>query len=254
MNSAVMTMNRMNFRSLAGATTLLTTALWTSCVSALAIDNMVLISGQDPSGDHFTLTGNTSTPVFVRTEITRLHVKDNQVTEEPFRRDNLMSWTITVEPPLFILDPSESRRVTLRPLTDLSSREADEVYAVSFIPQTAKDNATDRHRMDMQVGFQAFYIVPATTTKMNYDLRYHLGSGKVTLVNKGNTVMLAELNRCKAGIKADPKKNCTATFMAIAGKTKEYEVPDWLRGADMTMTVTNHDKSYREKVKPELVR
>ena len=248
-----MIMNRITPRllpALAGVTTLLAGVLWAPAASALAIDNMVLISGQNPSGDHFTLTGNTRSPVFVRTEITRLHVKDNRVTEEPFRRDNLMSWTIIVAPPLFILDPAESRRVALRPVAEQTTRDTDEVYAVSFIPQAAKE-VEEGHRMDMQVGFQTFYIVPATTTKMSYDLRYNPGSGKVTLVNKGNTVMLAELDRCKAGEKVDPKKNCTATFMAIAGRTKEYEVPAWLRGADMVMTVTNHDKSYREKVKPE---
>lgn len=227
--------------------------LYTPPVNALAIDNMVLISGQNPTGDQFTLTGNDNSAVFVRTQVTRLHVKENQVTEEPFLRENLMKWTITVNPALFILDPGESRQVSLSPITTPASREADEVYAVSFIPQAAKKTEKG-NLMDMQIGFQTYYIVPATTAKMDYTLRYQPTTGKLTLVNKGNTVMLAELDRCKPGEKIDPKQSCTTTFMAIAGRTKEYEVPQWLRGADMTVEVLNHDKSYRQKTRPEIVR
>lgn len=225
--------------------------LFSPLANAVAIDNMVLISGQNPTGDQFTLTGNESSPVFVRTQVTRLYVKENQVTEEPFLRENLMKWTITVDPSLFILDPGESRQVSLRPIMKQASREVDEVYAVSFIPQAAK-KAEEGNLMDMQVGFQTFYIVPATTSKMNYTLRYQASTGKLTLINKGNTVMLVELDRCKPGETVDPKKSCTATFMAIAGRAKEYEVPKWLQGGDMTVEVFNHDKSYRQKAKPEI--
>lgn len=220
---------------------------WAITAQALSIDTMILISGQNNDGDAFTLTNNTQEPVFIRTELARIDIRDNQSHETPLNRDNLAQWTMTLDPALFILDPGESRKVNLRPLTEAASRFHDEVYAISFIPQAQKTGMSDADTMNMQVGFRAFYVVPAGRAEMKYQLDYDRNSGKLTLDNRGNTAIFAVLDQCGNGVRELPNQPCTNIFMALAGRVKEFEVPEWLRGPKMVFEVQNHDKRYRQQ-------
>ena len=220
---------------------------WAITAQALSIDSMVLISGQHPDGDAFTLTNNSQEPVFVRTELARLDIRNNQSYETPLNRDNLAQWTMTLDPALFILDPGESRRVNLRPLTETASRLHDEVYAISFVPQAHKTDISDADTMNLQVGFRAFYVVPAGRAEMKYQLDYDRRSGQLTLDNSGNTALFAVLDQCGNGVRNEPEKPCSMSFMAVAGRVKEFAVPEWLRGNKMVFEVQNHDKRYRQQ-------
>ncbi len=220
---------------------------WAISAHALSIDTMVLVSGQNPDGDAFTLTNNTQEPVFIRTELARLDIRNNQSHETPLNRDNLAQWTMTLDPALFILDPGESRKVNLRPLTEAASRLHDDVYAVSFVPQAQKTGMSDVDSMNLQVGFRAFYIVPAGRSEMKYQLDYDRRSGQLTLDNRGNTALFAVLDQCGNGVREQPEQPCSMTFLALAGRVKQFEVPEWLRGPKMEFEVQNHDKSYRQK-------
>lgn len=220
---------------------------WALAVQALSIDTMVLVSGQQSGGDTFTLTNNSEEPVFVRSELSRIDIQDNKSRETPLTRDNLSEWTMTLDPALFILDPGESRKISLRPLTDAATRSRDDVYAVSFVPQSHKTVPGESDSMNLQVGFRAYYIVPAGTSQMNYQLDYDRKSGKVTLDNRGNTVMFAVLNQCGNGIKDEVGKPCSNTFMAAAGLSKTFEVPQWLRTDKMEFEVQNHNKTFSKR-------
>lgn len=227
---------------------MLVIGLWGLTAQALSIDSMVIISGQHGSSDSYVLTNNSTEPLFMRTEVSRIDIKNNDEKEIPFTRDNLAEWTITLDPALFILDPGESRKVSLRPLTEKAHRNHDEVYSVSFIPKAYKQTEKDKDSMNLQVGFRAFYIVPAGKSNMDYDLNYDRKSGKLTIDNKGNTVVLAVLDQCRNGVRDDVNKPCSMTFMAVAGKTKVFDVPQWLRLKKMAFEVQNHDKTYRKSV------
>ncbi|HEH9402172.1 TPA: molecular chaperone [Aeromonas sobria] len=234
-------------KTLLRAATLGVLSGWAVAVQALSIDTMVLVSGQQTGGDSFTLTNNSEEPVFVRTELARIDVQDQKSRETPLTRDNLAEWTMTLDPALFILDPGESRKVNLRPLTDAAARSRDDVYAVSFVPQPHKTVPGDRDSMSLQVGFRAYYIVPAGTSQMNYQLDYDRATGKLTLDNRGNTALFAVLNQCANGVKDEADKPCSTTFMAVAGLSKTFDVPQWLRTDKMVFEVQNHDKSVSKR-------
>ncbi|WP_421215149.1 hypothetical protein [Aeromonas jandaei] len=221
---------------------------WAMMAQALSIDSMVRVSGQDRDGDAFTLSNNTQEPVFIRTELARIDIRNNESHETPLNRDNLAQWTVTLDPALFILDPGESRKVNLRPLTEAASRLHDEVYAVSFVPQAQKTGMGDADSMNLQVGFRVFYIVPAGRAEMKYQLDYDRNSGKLTLDNRGNTTIFAVLDQCANGVRDLPEQPCSNTFMALPGRVKVFEVPEWLRGPKMVFEVQNHDKRYRKEV------
>ncbi|MCQ4054432.1 hypothetical protein [Aeromonas sp. SG16] len=220
---------------------------WAITAQGLSIDTMVLVSGQHPDGDAFTLTNNSQEPVFIRTELARIDIRDNQSHETPLTRDNLAQWTMTLDPALFILDPGESRKVNLRPLTEAASRLHDDVYAVSFVPQAHKTGMSDADTMNLQVGFRAFYVVPAGRAEMKYQLDYDRRNGQLTLDNRGNTALFAVLDQCSNGVREQPDQPCSMTFLALAGRVKQFEVPEWLRGPKMVFEVQNHDKRYRQQ-------
>lgn len=212
---------------------------------ALSVDSMIKVSGQDPKGDYISVKNDSDQPIFVKTELSEL-LANNE--ERIFSRDNLMGWTVTLDPSLFILDPGETRAVRLTPLTAPESRLRDEVYGVAFIPQASMTQQASNEQLNIQVGFKSYYIVPAKESKMDYDLNYDRKSGELTLVNRGNTLLLAELDQCTKDHQASPDKPCSTTFLAIVGRTKKYIVPAWLRKEKMNFTVLNHDKTLRDAV------
>ncbi|WP_321150872.1 fimbrial biogenesis chaperone [Aeromonas jandaei] len=219
---------------------------WSIAAQSLSIDRMVLVSGQNKD-DTFILTNNSKMPVFVRTELARIDVRSGQDHETPYTRENLAQWTLTVDPALFILDPGESRKVNPRPLSEKASRMHDEIYAISFVPQAYNRGLKQANSMSIQVGFRAYYIVPATRSEMKYELMYDRSSGKLILDNRGNTAMFARLDQCLNGVPEQVDKPCSMNFMAVAGKIKKFDVPEWLRGSKMLFEVENHDKSYHQE-------
>lgn len=83
---------------------------------------------------------------------------------------------------------------------------------------------------------------------MDYRVRYNPQNGELTLTNLGNTLLQAQLNQCRAGVKKDPEKPCSTMFLVIAGKERTFTVPEWLRGEKMPLEVMNHSKRYRQPV------
>lgn len=222
--------------------------LMSSQVMALSINTMVLISGKDPKGDFFVLKNDSDTPVFVKTEMSVLTVRDNVSSEQAYTRENLGQWAVTTDPSLFILDPGESRQVAVKAMSAPGNRLHDEVYGIAFIPQVTAPERQQKEQINIQVGFKAYYLVPAASSQMDYDIQYEHQSGKLTLTNRGNTLLLAELDQCKKDQPVDMAKPCSTSFLAIAGKVKEYRVPEWLRQRDMVFRVVNHNKQMSKTV------
>ncbi len=222
--------------------------LISSQVMALSINTMVLISGKDPKGDFFILKNDSDDPVFVKTEMSVLTVRDNVSSEQAYTRENLGQWAVTTDPSLFILDPGESRQVVVKAMSASDNRLHDEVYGIAFVPQATAPERQKKEQINIQVGFKAYYLVPATNSWMDYDIKYEHQSGKLTLTNRGNTLLLAELDQCKKELAVDVEKPCSTSFLAIAGKVKEYTVPEWLRQRQMVFRVVNHNKQVSNMV------
>lgn len=100
--------------------------------------------------------------------------------------------------------------------------------------------------MSMQIGFKAYYILPAQISDVKYNLDYNKKTGVLTVKNSGNTLVIVELNACKgAEAKKSKQQLCEASFLAPAGRQKQFVVPAELRQKTMSFDITNHNRSYR---------
>ncbi|EMX7136851.1 hypothetical protein AAHK27_002597 [Salmonella enterica] len=227
--------------------TVLLTLIFSHQTIALGIDNMILISGQDKQGDFYNIVNDTEVPVYVKTEISEVNYVNGKNVESIYTRDNLKLWNITVNPNLYILDSKVSKKVSVNMIDKDRIRERDEIYTVSFLPQPYITDEKKVNQMSMQIGFKAYYILPAQISDVKYSINYDKKTGVLTVDNTGNTLIVVELNMCNmVSEKESQKQLCEASFLAPSGRKKNFEVPAVLRQKTMRFEITNHNRSYRK--------
>ncbi|EEA1425011.1 hypothetical protein C4N44_22515, partial [Salmonella enterica] len=163
--------------------TVLLTLIFSHQTIALGIDNMILISGQDKQGDFYNIVNDTEVPVYVKTEISEVNYVNGKNVESIYTRDNLKLWNITVNPNLYILDSKVSKKVSVNMIDEDRIRERDEIYTVSFLPQPYITDEKKVNQMSMQIGFKAYYILPAQISDVKYSINYDKKTGVLTVDN-----------------------------------------------------------------------
>ena len=104
--------------------------------NALGIDKMILISGMEQDGDYYNVSNESDQPVFVKSEVSEINYVNGKPVETGYTKENLATWKITLNPSIFILEPGESRKVSVEKISNPRQIDRDEVYAVSFLPQS----------------------------------------------------------------------------------------------------------------------
>ncbi|EDM7409298.1 hypothetical protein CWG93_18915 [Salmonella enterica subsp. enterica serovar Sandiego] len=215
---------------------------------ALGIDNVILINGKNKEGDFFNLVNDSDVPVYVKTELGEVTYRDGAPVEHPYTRNNLNVWKATTNPSLFILDPNERKKVAVTMIAPERNLKKDEVFYISFVPQAQITDNKKVSKMSLQVGFKAYYFVPATISDIKYTTSYNPKTGELKINNHGNTFVVAEINDCKENASKKLKGNCEAMFLAPAGRSKTFTVPTFLRKDKITVEFVNHNRTYRKKV------
>ncbi|HBZ9867676.1 TPA: hypothetical protein MND73_004649 [Salmonella enterica subsp. houtenae] len=212
--------------------------------NALGIDKMILISGIEQDGDYFNLNNDSNQPVFVKSEISEINYIDGKPSEIIYSKENLATWKITLNPSLFILEPGESRKIGVEQINSFRKIERDEIYAISFLPQVQGiSKSKGSNKMSLQIGFKSYLFIPASRSVVKYAINFDKKSGKLSINNKGNTLIIAEINKCQTLDKIKGKE-CSASFLVPAGRLKHFNVPELLRTGVAKFQISNFNKTF----------
>lgn len=219
--------------------------LFNATAQALSVDNLFLTKGQHKDGDFFTVTNDVDKPVYIKANIAKVEIKNNEVIEKEYDKGNISDWKLTLNPSVFILDPKESRRTLISLINPKENLSHDEVYSISYIPSTPKGLGLKGHAMALQIGFKVYYIVPAKDSLMDYDIKFNKKSGVLKVKNNGNTYLSVEIDNCdKGSLSVVNESICRASLITLAGRTKEFTLPQELRTDEIKMTVNNYNRKY----------
>ncbi|CAH6781511.1 conserved exported hypothetical protein [Vibrio chagasii] len=221
-----------------------TLLLISSCSYAFSIDKMLLIAGEDGNGV-FTLTSSKPAPEFIRGGVSQVKVVNGSLEKVELTKDNLPIWDLALLPNKLILNPGERRRVSVKNLCQVNcdNLEKDKVYQVTFLPSATNDSSK-KNRVGINYGYAPYYIVPAKTSDVKYDLKYD--GLNVYVENKGNTFIYLQFDNCKSG--AD-NKSCKQTNTILSGRKKYIKLAEGLQNVEsLSVKVANYDYSYNKKI------
>lgn len=212
--------------------------------NALGIDKMILISGMEQDGDYYNVSNESDQPVFVKSEVSEINYVNGKPVETGYTKENLATWKITLNPSIFILEPGESRKVSVEKISNPRQIDRDEVYAVSFLPQSQGPLRTKyTNEMTMQIGFKSYFFIPASKSNVKYSINLDKKSGRLSINNTGNTFVIAEVNKCQT-TGGDKSKECFASFFVPAGRMKHFDIPVSLRTGKIKIQVSNFNKTF----------
>lgn len=214
-------------------------------VSALSVDSMVKLSDDNGNG-YFVINNSSDNKMYITAEVKKIIStnKDN-VSYEPYTKDNISDWQLSLSTTKFILSPNESKNIGLRSLCNGScSSERDQYYSVSFMPSFYNDlNKENGAEIGFLYGYEPLYIIPTKRAHMQYEIYYN--SKSITINNTGNTLLKANINECKI----TTNKQCNGDYMVISGREKSFDLPNEIGEKNkLRIDILNHDGSYFKTV------
>ncbi|CAK1769797.1 hypothetical protein EDB69_0660 [Vibrio crassostreae] len=220
---------------------LLTAALATS-VNAMNVDTMLLV-GDEYGNGVFTLSNSNKITEFIQSNITQLVVKDGEITRVPYAEDNFEDWRVTLTHSKTILEPHRQKQIGVRSLCgNKCDFTEDQYYLVSFEPSPYDPEGKLDSAVTINFGYRPLFVIPAKAQDIDYSIS--LDQGQLHINNTGNSFVRAYVDQCTDEV----TKNCEVTIMSLAGRERNYPLPENIDLSDLKVTVVNHDESYRQDV------
>ncbi|WHT05026.1 hypothetical protein [Vibrio parahaemolyticus] len=214
-----------------------------NAANALSVDTMLLVSDKSGNG-FFTLTNDDAYTSYVVGSITKLDVKEGDITRTPYNEENLSSWDITLSHPKLIIEPGIQRNVGIRSLCiNECGFDEDHVYQINFAPSPYSENEGEAPIVALNVGYAPLYIIPAKESKVSYDLEYKDDS--IHVKNTGNTFIRIGIDQCGESI----NRECRVAYTVLAGRNKSFNLPKGVQGDSLNTVIINHDNSYVKRLK-----
>ncbi|EHK2924754.1 hypothetical protein J7Y46_004643 [Vibrio parahaemolyticus] len=234
---------------------LLSWFLLTFGAQAMSINDLMLINSEAKEGKAgvFTLTNTDDITYFLKTSVSKVEVKDNKIIKTPYDRDNLEQWDIVPKPSKLVVEPRMMKELMIEEVCgDRCRSDYDRVYQINIIPVSYEVEGDTQNKVNMLFGFAPYYIIPAQKSRVRYHLDY---DGKMLNVkNSGNTLINLVIDQCDTktdeelkALHADKNKRCRVTYSVIAGRERQFEIPEELQAKQLTVVVLNHDESFREE-------
>lgn len=218
--------------------------LFSSSGFAIGLSNMFLV-GNDSGNGLYTLFNNESSNLYINTSISRVYLEGGEIKEEVYSKDNFLSWDITVNPSKALLRGNEAKDFSIKTLCgERCDRSKDSYYLITFAPVEGEDTEGNRDKVNLVYGFKAYYVIPATESKVEFEAS--LRGNVVTVNNTGNTFITGQIDQCRELKNA---KGCRAQFKVLAGRKRTFEVPEQLRSQTQSLEFFNHDETVTRKVK-----
>ncbi|EHH1078767.1 hypothetical protein J7I01_004461 [Vibrio parahaemolyticus] len=236
-------------------TGLLSLFLLSFCAQAMSISDLMLVNSEAEEGKAgvFTLTNSDGITYFLKTSVSKVEVKDNKVIKTPYTRDNLDEWEIVPKPSKLVVEPRMMKELMIEEVCgDRCRSDYDRIYQIHIIPVSYEVEGEMQSKVNMLFGFAPYYVIPASKSHVHYNLDY---DGKILNVkNSGNTLINLVIDQCDTKtdeelktLHADKNKRCRVTYSVIAGRERQFEIPEELQAKQLSVVVLNHDESFREE-------
>lgn len=207
---------------------------------ALAIDNMLYFSDENYNA-RINLINNDVKKAYVKTNMSKVEVVDNELKVIPLTNQNIGTWKLTITPSKTILAPNQSKYMMVHYSCGDCTLEKDEIYKLSLAPIPYGDDGK-LQKIQVGFGFAPYVIVPATIQKPSYELKFD-SSGKLIFNNMGNTYLTAIANYCDK--KMDSK--CSLQLKMLPGRKKAFELNSKFKSKNkIEFKVVNYDESFKD--------
>lgn len=234
---------------------LLSFALMSLGAQAMSISDLMLVNSEAKEGKAgvLTLTNSDDITYFLKTEVSKVEVKDNEIIKTPYTRENLAQWEIVPKPSKLVVEPRMMKELMIEEVCgDRCNLDRDRIYQINIIPVSYEVEGETESKVNMLFGFAPYYVIPAKESHVRYHMDY---DGKTLMVkNSGNTLINLVIDQCDTktdeelkALRADKNKRCRVTYSVIAGRERPFDIPEELRTPKLTVTVLNHDESIREE-------
>lgn len=214
---------------------------------AHAIQVNTMLATLDAQGDKpaFTVKNNDGATLFVRTEIAEVTVENNKIVETPYTNENLADWKLNTTPSKIMLLNGQSKDIYADDLCgDRCDKRHDSVYRVSFIPQPYIDpEGKQQNTVSLLIGFAPLLVKPAEDPVIDYEYERDDESKTVRFNNKGTTLLYFSINTCTPA-KLREGKQCEVSYPVLAGRDRNFTIPDEIFNDAQKITVVNHDETY----------
>ena len=223
----------------------------TTPVSAMAISSLMLVNADDKAGI-LTLDNTDNITYFLKTSVSKVEIKNNQIVKTPYTRKNLDSWQIATKPSKLVIEPNMVKDIQIENICgDSCDRSLDQVFQIHIQPVSYTNEGEDQSKISMLFGFAPYYIIPASESNVEYQASYD--GNNITAKNSGNTMLTLLIDQCKDNQSAqqeDGKKPalCTATFTLLAGRTRVLHVPEELQQENLDVILLNHDETFKQEI------
>lgn len=222
-----------------------------SPLSAMAISSLMLVNADQQAGI-FTLDNTDNITYFLKTSVSKVEIKNNQIIKTPYTRKNLDNWQIATKPSKLVIEPNMVKDIQIENICgDSCDRSVDQVFQIHIQPVSYSNEGEEQSKINMLFGFSPYYIIPASESNVDYLASYD--GTNITAKNSGNTMITLLIDQCKdnkSTQQSDEEKPalCTATFTLLAGRTRVLHVPKELQQENLDVILLNHDETFKQEI------
>lgn len=222
---------------------------------SMSISTLMEINSEAREGKAgvFTLTNTDDITYFLKANVSKIEVKDNQIVKTPYTRENLTSWEIVPKPSKLVVEPKIIKELMIEEVCgERCPSDHDRIYQIDIMPVSYEISGKIDSKVNMLFGFAPYYIIPAKESHLNYQMEYD--GEKLRVNNSSNTLINLVIDQCKEKtpeelkqLQEDKNKRCRIDYTVIAGRNRQFDIPAELRKAALDIVVLNHDESIREE-------
>jgi len=223
---------------------ILITSLASFFVHAVAVSSLFEVANDKHFAD-FSIANNDGKDMFINLEIAKVTYENGEKVVTKVNKDNLASWTFSVNPSQIILKEGETRTIRMRNDCAKQSCEfnEDQVYIVDVNPYPYVKEG-EGSSVAVAFGYRIYFMDPASKVKLDYQLT-RVNEQEFKFSNNSNTMLNAVLNTCKKGFSSD----CIYQYKLLAGAEKIFKLPaEYAEKETITFRVINANESINEKV------
>ncbi|WCE32218.1 pilus assembly protein [Vibrio sp. SCSIO 43137] len=211
---------------------------------AVAVSSLFEVANDRHFAD-FSIANNDGKDMFINLEIAKVNYENGKKVVTKVNKDNLASWTFSVNPSQIILKDGETRTIRMRNDCAMQSCRfsEDQVYVVDVNPYPyVKDSESSA--VSVAFGYRIYFMDPASEVDLNYQLT-RINKREFKFSNNSNTMLNAVLNTCKKGFSSD----CIYQYKLLAGAEKTFKLPaEYAEKETITFRVINANESINEQV------
>ncbi|MCG6461985.1 hypothetical protein K6U44_16355 [Vibrio parahaemolyticus] len=221
----------------------------------MSVSSLMLVNSEASEGKAgvFTLTNTDEITYFLKTSVSKIEVKNNEVIKIPYTKDNLNEWDIVPKPSKLVVEPKIIKELMIEEVCgDRCSNDYDRIYQINIAPVAYETENENQSKVNMLFGFAPYYIIPAKVSRVSYKLEYD--GARLRVNNSGNTLIKLVIDQCSGKsaeelkeLKGDKNKRCRISYTVIAGRDRQLELPPELRLPTLDVVVLNHDETIREE-------